>query len=373
MRRRSVVASLLALLLVPAPALADDDASSGESAGDEGQPTKLFEIADERVTESSGLTVSSVHDGIIYTHNDSGDDAFAYAIDEEGSVVAELELGEVDPEDWESIARGPDERIWIGDIGDNESQRDEITLYRFREPESVEDQGVYWSRFRFEYEDGPHDAESLLVHPETAQVFVITKTPGGGAIYAGPEELADDGTNELTKVADAPPLVTDGEFLPDGSGIVLRTYLKAYVLDYPSWESRGELPTPLQRQSESLTVSADGERILVGSEGENSGVYEVPMSALADEVEPATPTPQAPESPAEEDGSAGDEAAEPGDGEGLLEGLETSLGGIPLWIPAAALGIALAAGAATFPRARRPRTPAESSEEKPPEGAGQSR
>lgn len=360
--RRFVAAAVAALILAPLPALAEE---SEETPAD-GQPEKLFEIADERIVESSGLTVSAVHDGILYTHNDSGDDAYVYALDKEGSVVAELELGEVEPDDWESIARGPDDRIWIGDIGDNDAQRSDITLYRFREPESVEDQSVPWSRFRFEYEDGPHDAEALLVHPETAQVFVVTKTPGGGAIYAGPEELADGSTNELTKVADAPAVVTDGEFLPDGSGIVVRTYLKAFVFDYPSWEPRGELPTPLQRQGESLTVSDDGERILVGSEGEHSAVYGVPLSALADNVEPATPSPE----PTEQDKKEGSDdeaaAAEPPDDESLIERIESALGGIPLWIPLAALGIALTAGLAAFPRARRT---GPSAGHKPAEGA----
>lgn len=348
---RRAAAALAALVLAPLPALAEE--SEDEPA--EGQPEVLFEIADERIVESSGLAVSAIHDGILYTHNDSGHDANVYAIDEEGSVAAELELGLVEADDWESIASGPDDRIWVGDIGDNDAQRGDITLYRFREPESVEDQSVPWSRFRFEYEDGPHDAEALLVHPETAQVFVVTKTPGGGAVYAGPEELADGSTNELTKVADAPAVVTDGEFLPDGSGIVLRTYTKAFVFDYPSWEARGELPTPLQRQGESVTVSRDGARILVGSEGENSSVYAIPMSALADSVDPATPDPE-PSGQGDGGGSNDEADAAAGDrpdGEGIIARVESALGGIPLWIPAAALGIALAAGVAAFPRPLR--------------------
>lgn len=336
----ALVAAMLAMLALPASA---DDESDGK-------PEQLFRIVDERVTESSGLAVSNVHAGIVYTVNDSGHGPSVFAIDEEGAVVAELELGEVEPVDWEAIAAGPDSRMWVGDIGDNNAERDEITLYRFREPESLTDQGVLWSRFRLEYEDGPHDAEALLVHPETAQVFVVTKAPGGGAIYAGPEELADGETNVLTKVADAPSVVTDGAFLPDGSGVVLRTYVKAYVYDYPGWETRGELPTPLQRQGESVAVSPDGARVLVGSEGENSPVYAIPMSALAESVPPATPTPEATE-------AAEDESAAPPtepDGDGLAERLEAALGGIPLWIPAAALVIALAAGVAAYPRNLRP-------------------
>ncbi|MFD2083575.1 hypothetical protein [Actinopolymorpha cephalotaxi] len=106
--------------------------------------------------------------------------------------------------DWEAIAPGPDQRVWVGDIGDNTRVRDRITIYRFREPSSTGDQPVEWSRFRFRYPDGAHDAEALLVDPRTARVYVVTKDPGGGAIYAAPSTLVAGTTATLTKVADAP-------------------------------------------------------------------------------------------------------------------------------------------------------------------------
>ena len=74
--RRTTVAPVLALVAtvalmcaVPAAALAAAVSS-----------TLLFNFADSRITESSGLGTSSYGDGIVYTHNDSGDTARFFAV-----------------------------------------------------------------------------------------------------------------------------------------------------------------------------------------------------------------------------------------------------------------------------------------------------
>ena len=102
--------------------------------------------------------------------------------------------------DWEDIARGPGSSLWIGDIGDNNALRNEIAVHRFDEPAvgaSTDGSGcppaieqmVAPASYRLRIEDGPHDAETLLVDPSTAQVFIITKSFTAGALYAAPNPL----------------------------------------------------------------------------------------------------------------------------------------------------------------------------------------
>jgi hypothetical protein len=91
-------------------------------------------------------------------------------------------------------------------------------------------------------------------------------------------------------------VVTDGAWLPDGRGFVLRDYQDAYVYAAPG-RRVGAFELPLQQQGESLTASADGRSVLAGSEGVASEVWRVPLpaSALA-QITPTTtsspPTPQ---------------------------------------------------------------------------------
>ncbi|MEQ7004644.1 hypothetical protein ABN028_00460 [Actinopolymorpha sp. B17G11] len=334
----ALVAGLVgASVLLGTPALAEDPPA----------PKEAFTIGDERITESSGLTVGTKHPDLFYTMNDSGGEAMVFGLDGSGAVVATVSLGEVTPEDWEAISTGPEGRIWVGDIGDNDSARETITLYRFREPEELGDTSEQWSRYPFAYEDGPHDAEAILVHPETGQIYVVTKSPDGGGIYAAPEEPVPGETGTLTKVGDAPPVVTDGAFLPDGSGAVLRTYDKAYVIELPSGKVTRTVGLPRQKQGESIAVSPDGKQFFAGSEGAGSAVYTVSSTAPP----PPKPSATATKDPAGE--NAGDEGAGEGTEAGSGSGVKGLLGGIPWWIPALVLGAALLAGIVAFPRARR--------------------
>ncbi|MGW5362271.1 hypothetical protein [Actinopolymorpha pittospori] len=337
------LAGLVAVPLAAAPSYA--------APGDPDEAKQAFTIDDERVTESSGLAASTKHAGYFYTNNDSGDTARVFALDPRGNVVGTLVLGSAGHLDWEALASGPDERIWIGDIGDNEKLRGSVTLYRFREPESLGDQSVEWSRFRLEYPDGPHDAEALLVHPRTGRVYIVTKDPKGGAIYAAPPELVAGATAELTKVASAPAVVTDGVFAPDGSAIVLRTYADAQVLSWPDAKVVRKIPLTQQRQGESVAMSLDGEEIFVGSEGARSAVFSVPFTAGAP-VGTSTPgqTPAPKPSTAKPTAPASDDAADTSAGadNGLFGGLP---GGILLLVIVAAV----LAGVAAFPVSRRKR------------------
>ena len=122
-------------------------------------------------------------------------------------------------------------------------------------------------RYTFTYPDGPHDAETLLVHPRTGRLFVVTKSVFGGTVYAAPGRPRAGGQpNRLKAFARVTGLVTDGTFLPDGRRVVLRTYGTATVYTFPGFAPIGTVGLPQQRQGEGISVSRTG-RVLVSSEG----------------------------------------------------------------------------------------------------------
>ncbi len=72
--------------------------------------------------------------------------------------------------------------------------------------------------------------------------------------------------------------MTDGAFSPDGSELVLRSYLGAKAYDWKGDGSLGEprrLSAPLLGQSESVTYTADGTGLMYGAEGARSRVVRV--------------------------------------------------------------------------------------------------
>ena len=260
------------------------------------EPKKLFTIRDERIDESSGLAKSQKYVGLWWTVNDSGDTARVFGINASGKVKAELSF-KAPVKDVEAIAVDREGTIYIADIGDNKANRDMIEVYTIPEPLKLADAtNVKFHRYDFKYPDGAHDAETLLIAPETNQMFFVTKVAKGlGGFYAGPEEASREGTNELTKLADGPAGVTDGTFLPDGQTVVLRSYVDiARVAWGETPKVVGRATTPLA-QGESVAVGPDGtDSVLVGSEGKSSAVYQmsVPAAKGATTKPSATTTPK---------------------------------------------------------------------------------
>ena len=278
----------------------------------------LFSFADPRISESSGLATASTP-GIVFTHNDSGDEPRFFAVDERGKTLATYTLPIPQARDWEDMARGPDEQgrnsLWLGDIGDNSATRERgILVHRVLEPVPGARERVTTEQpasFRLRYPDGPGDAEALLVHPRTGRVYVVSKPLAGPAkVYAAPPRLDAGGPNALALVAEvdleatgtpggpgigglAQLLVTAGDISPDGTRVALRSYTDLY-----EWTVEGDdvaaafrgTPTvtalPETRQGEGLAYTADGSALLVSTEGESAPVHRVP-SAVEPVVEAA--------------------------------------------------------------------------------------
>ena len=332
-----------------------------------GNPVVAFTFADPRIEESSGLVSSSISDGVVFTHNDSGDEARFFAVDASGQTLTTYVLPGVQARDWEDLARGPDEQgrssLWLGDIGDNNARRDNgILVHRVREPVPGTRQRVETeppTSFRLRYPDGPGDAEALVVHPTTGRLYVLSKPLAGSArVYAAPERLDPDGPNRLEQVGEVTPratgteggpgigglaqlLVTAADISPDGERLAVRTYTDVYEFTLPDGDLVAGLrtepvvsPLPSTRQGEGLAYSRDGRSLLTSTEGRSSPVYR--LTAVAAPSDRATPGRQGSD-------QAPSVAQEPDDRRGLLLG-------------ATVLALALV-GVVVRVRRRRPYTP----------------
>ncbi|CAL9503396.1 WD40 repeat domain-containing protein [Streptomyces sp. enrichment culture] len=262
---------LTGALAVPASA-ADAAGPRTRSAGDEG-----FTIKDPRITESSGLAASRQHPGIYWTHNDSDDGPYLYAVDSAtGETVARLTLtGIGSPRDVEAISIGPGNRIFVGDIGDNLGGTwPHVWIYELPEPKELSDRTVRATQYVVTYADGARDAESMVVHPKTGRVYIIDKNEDGGHLYEGPAELSASGPNVFRRTVPIDLWATDAALSPDGEHLAVRGYLGGihYAWNDGKPQRKGRLSVPLQGQGESVTFSADGTRILYGTEGTESPV-----------------------------------------------------------------------------------------------------
>lgn len=323
-RPLALVAAVLIALLPTGPAMAEPEIpEEGEEGvdyprggeGPEGSEI-AFEFQDERISESSGLAPSLLHEGVWWTHNDSGEHLpEVYAVDEEGETVATVTLN-VELRDWEAItvAQGPEGEptVFVGDIGDNFGGGwPSIRVYHFAEPEVLDDAALDPAVFTFTYEDGGRDAEGMMIDPRDGRLYIVSKE-FAGSVYAAPENLDPEGENELTRVDSAPLFATDAAFSPDGTRYVIRTYWGATVYDASDGvpgASVGSFDLPEMDQGESVAFTPDGTALMAGSEGLHSPVWRVPLSG---EQFPETAEAEA-EAPDEEETDEGAEE-EPDEG-----------------------------------------------------------
>ncbi|MFA1548774.1 hypothetical protein [Actinomadura chokoriensis] len=262
----------VALFAPAAPAAARDDRVA-------------FTISDPRITESSGLAASARHPGVVYTHNDSGGVPQIFALGPDGRVRAVLTVGGASARDWEGIALGRDgggrPAIFVADIGDNLGGAwPYVTVYRIPEPARLRSQTLHATAFKIKYADGPRNAETLMINPRTNRLYIASKL-FGGKIYEAPARLRTSGFNVMHKVGDAPAIATDGAFSPDGRTCVIRTYFGARLYsvgpDGRPGKTLKSIDMPMQAQGESVTYTADGRSLLVGSEGKSQPVHQLPL------------------------------------------------------------------------------------------------
>ena len=188
--------------------------------------------------------------------------------------------------------------LYIGDIGDNAGARTSVVAYRVPEPavtdvpEGGAGGGTHRTApvetLRFSYPDGAHDAEALLVHPTSGDLYIVTKeaTP---KVYKAAAPLATGSVTRLTLVASLPPAVlpfdriTGGDIAPDGRRVVLSTYVDGEELELPAGDTRfddiwAQAPRPLdlgvRDQGESAAYNFDGKAVLATSEGKGAPLYE---------------------------------------------------------------------------------------------------
>jgi len=210
------------------------------------------------------------------------------SLNDRGVVTGQLQLTGARVEDWEAMAVGPcaaGSCLYVGDIGDNDAERERITIYRVPEPAGTTRSAAARDVFHATYPDGAHDAETLLVTPQ-GDIYIVTKGDTGPvAVYRFPRDIRNGTTAELVRVGrprDGGPVgaddrITDGAVAPNGAWVALRTnkdvrFYRAADLLSGNWReaSRINLGPLREPQGEAIAFADDRTLYLVGEGGGGS-------------------------------------------------------------------------------------------------------
>ncbi len=297
--------------LRPALSPFDADFFDGGEGGDAGLadctpcekwgPVQLLAPMPLSLESLSGLAVSAAHRGVLYAHNSASDAARFYALRYDGLPLAELQLDGASAVDWEDMAIGPCESgscLYLADVGDPLGTRTDYAIFVVPEPDvrSMRPIGpinVPYVRLPFDYPNSArHDAQTLLVHPQTGDIYLLTKDGSGvrSHVYKFPRPqqpdvrvtLIDLGHASVPTPDDAE--LTGGSVHPCGNSVLLRLSNRVVELRQPDAgtfdsifkEAADEVPGPVDEpQGEAVAWGPDGKSYFTASKLSGQSLHRV--------------------------------------------------------------------------------------------------
>ncbi len=290
---------MTARILIVATMLWAAGAVSAQSAAGSSPVRLAGLVTAAAVDEISGLAASRQHPGILWVHNDSGNPAELYALDESAELRATLQIEGARNIDWEDLALFEDGgRHWllIADTGDNGGLRHEAQLHFVAEPESIADGTSVAARtLRFSWPNGARDCEAMAVDVGERAIYLISKKRVPPELYrlpldadssAGPVVAERVGQLQHISQPSARDLarnpvygryraqITAMDISRDGRQMAVLNYLQARIYARRQGESWTEaiarkprdLPFPWTAQAEAIGFAADGRSLWLGSE-----------------------------------------------------------------------------------------------------------
>ena len=266
-------------------------------------PEVIGKISNPDIVEASGITASKCQPDVFWVQNDSGNGPNIYAVNRSGADLGSWQVTGAQNIDWEDIAEFKDASgkcfIYIGEIGDNDLERTVHSVYRVAEPRVTQDGGRHKDTLEtepalsvsFSYTDGPHNAETLMVHPTTGDIYVLSKNrKGPSGVYKIAASFGSGAVQKVSPIAniEVPSvpvgLLTGGDISPDGRRAVLCDYVDGYELTLPPgdnnfddvWkQSPYQIDLGKRDTGEAVAYGPDGNTIYATTEGKKAPMIEV--------------------------------------------------------------------------------------------------
>jgi len=279
-------------------------------------PDKAGELNTKVINEASGIALSRIDLDRLYHNNDSGDGAHFYMTDLSGKHTKKITFDTEAPIDIEDLSVGPcgeDSCLYLADIGDNQEERGEVQIWVVKEEKKFS-ATVKSKKIRLRYPDWAHNAEAFAVHPQSGDLYILTKEFDESERRAKPakifrlrsdhlsqsqnfESLVLEAVGEL----DLPwlhfdfglfgQIVTSMDISPDGKKALLLTYENAIEIRFDRLESPGNTKdlksgadfqtirwSRNTSQQEAITYSSDGRSFFYDTEfNPDAGDKDVPL------------------------------------------------------------------------------------------------
>lgn len=230
--------------------------------------------------EASGIADSKTIPGYLWVEQDGGNTNEISLLSHDGTFLKSITINSAVNQDWEDLlmSGGPvagTNYIYVADIGDNNLAYSQHAIYRFPEPGPATKEVLDYDKLSFQYPDGAHDADAMLVDNTTKDIYIITKADASSKIYKLPYPQNTTAINTAVFVGSLSLTgATSAAFSPDSKEILVKTYDKIYHWDKKSEQTveqalaqtPGTLSYQLEPQGEAICFKNDNSGFFTLSE-----------------------------------------------------------------------------------------------------------
>ncbi|HMI83870.1 MAG TPA: hypothetical protein VK550_07230 [Polyangiaceae bacterium] len=281
-----------------APGPTNDAATACSLCASYGPAQQAGQITSAALNALSGIGASKRNAGVVYVHNDRNVAQF-FGVSEAGALLGTFNLTGASVEDIEdmAVAHCPAGNcVYLADIGGNITPRTQFAVVRVPEPEVRVDMpggttSIAAERLVFSYADNAnHNAESMLVDPNSDTIYIITKVAAGmpSSVYKLPATFGGSALTAEMVVDLTVPKSTDREAVsasahPCAPAFLLRTYNTLYefraapgsTLEAAFSATPTVVPVATETQGEGVTYRADGHGYFTTTEGSQPPISRV--------------------------------------------------------------------------------------------------
>ncbi len=231
------------------------------------------------IRESSGIVTSQQFEGVYWTLNDSGNPATLYATKLNGELIQEITVQGSKNFDWEALGIDSQNRLWIGEIGNNSRLRQDLKVVVIAEPNPFTDtEAVVIASYPYQYPDENVDAEGLFI--VEGFPYIVSKERERAVLYRFPA-LKPDVKQVLGRVGEfaEAKFVTGAGVSEDGTRLAVCTYDALWVYNKATAKDLAEMiqgtPWQLPHDFSGEAVCFDGYDLVLTNEGRD--LYRLPQ------------------------------------------------------------------------------------------------
>lgn len=251
----------------------------------------------KKISEVSGIIY---HRDIIWCVQDSGNSNELLGFDDSGKLVERIEVRDAENIDWEAITADKEGNLYVGDFGNNDNDRQDLTIYKL----AASDYGNVSEKITFYYpeqKDFPakkseklYDCEAFFLYQNAFYLFTKNRSKGfdGTAlIYKVPATAGHHPAKLIGQFKTCSRyntcVITGAAISPDEKQIVLLGHDRIWLLedfkgdDFLSGHF-SELALHHYSQKEGICFKDDQTLYLADERSKKTGgkLYEVALSAL---------------------------------------------------------------------------------------------